>query len=267
METAEILHGQLIIGPAGSGKTTYCRYVFEHLQNISNREVILVNLDPDNNPNLSIRYQIDISDLIKLSDVMQKEKLGPNGSFLFCMDFLEKNLEWLQQRIYEEYLKAKQKILIEKLDRRRPYILFDCPGQIELYTNYPVFKNIVAALLNYNIVHNRIEASTINMVDSHYANDPGKFISVVLNSLLSMLHIESPFINVLSKADLMEKYGETDFGINFYSSYLPLDVKDPISLAKIINSADFANGFNMDSSSDYRIPKADFEASKYGNFM
>ncbi|KPM09190.1 hypothetical protein QR98_0077230, partial [Sarcoptes scabiei] len=218
METAEILHGQLIIGPAGSGKTTYCRYVLEHLQNISNREVILVNLDPDNNPNLSIRYQIDISDLIKLSDVMQKEKLGPNGSFLFCMDFLEKNLEWLQQRIYEEYLKAKQKILIEKLDRRRPYILFDCPGQIELYTNYPVFKNIVAALLNYKYCSQQSSSSnsktiqtklelrlvTINMVDSHYANDPGKFISVVLNSLLSMLHIESPFINVLSKADLME---------------------------------------------------------------
>ena len=36
---------QLVIGPAGSGKSTYCEYVSRHCE-LSKRTVHVVNLDP-----------------------------------------------------------------------------------------------------------------------------------------------------------------------------------------------------------------------------
>ena len=38
-----------------------------------------------------------------------------------------------------------------------------------------------------------------------------------------MLHIELPTVNVLSKVDLVEKYGKLEFGLDFYADVLDLD--------------------------------------------
>lgn len=48
----------------------------------------------------------------------------------------------------------------------------------------------------------------MHLVDSHYCTDPGKFISVLCTSLSTMLHVELPHVNVLSKMDLIEQYGK-----------------------------------------------------------
>lgn len=45
-------------------------------------------------------------------------------------------------------------------------------------------------------------------MDSHYCTDPGKFISVLCTSLATMLHVELPHVNLLSKMDLIEHYGK-----------------------------------------------------------
>lgn len=37
--------GQMVMGPAGTGKSTYCRVIQEHCQNVK-RTVHVVNLDP-----------------------------------------------------------------------------------------------------------------------------------------------------------------------------------------------------------------------------
>ena len=42
-------------------------------------------------------------------------------------------------------------------------------------------------------------------------------------SYLLLLHIELPHINILSKVDLIEKYGKLDFGIDFYTEVLDLE--------------------------------------------
>jgi hypothetical protein len=46
------------------------------------------------------------------------------------------------------------------------------------------------------------------LVDSYYCSVPSTYISTVLLSLSTMLHLELPHINVLSKIDLVEKYGK-----------------------------------------------------------
>lgn len=79
------------------------------------------------------------------------------------MDFLEKNIDWL----IEEILKHKN-----------CYLLFDLPGQIELYLNSESMKKIVEHLkfsekLNVDIV-------LCELFDSHYCYDKNLFLSVCL---------------------------------------------------------------------------------------
>lgn len=52
------------------------------------------------------------------------------------------------------------------------------------------------------------QLAAVHLVDSHYCTDPGKFISVLCTSLSTMLHVELPHVNVLSKMDLIEQYGK-----------------------------------------------------------
>jgi len=98
------------------------------------RKVAIVNLDPAND-DLPYECDIDISELITLQDAMEKLKLGPNGSLVYCMEFLEKNHEWLRKGL-------------DKL--RGHYFLFDCPGQVELYTHHSSVRNIAVQLQTWN---------------------------------------------------------------------------------------------------------------------
>ena len=126
-------YAQLVIGPPGSGKSTYCRGMKEFLSSLG-RKVVVVNLDPANSV-LPYECEIDISELIKLSEVMDGLKLGPNGSLVYCIEFLEKNLEWLKKQL-------------EKL--KGHYFLFDCPGQVELFTHHQSVRNIAARLQEWS---------------------------------------------------------------------------------------------------------------------
>ncbi|PNF35351.1 GPN-loop GTPase 2 [Cryptotermes secundus] len=193
--------GQLIIGPPGSGKTTYCHVVSKFLESIG-RKVAVINVDPANDM-LIYKAAVDISQLIKLEDAMSSLTLGPNGGLMFCMEFLEKNMDWLLQQLsnYKDH-----------------YFLFDCPGQVELYTHHNSMKNITANLVKYGL-----HLCSVHLVDAHYCSDPGKFISALLLSLSTMLQMELPHINVLSKIDLMVQYGKSlQFGIDFYTEVLDL---------------------------------------------
>ena len=53
-----------------------------------------------------------------------------------------------------------------------------------------------------------LQLAAVHLVDSHYCSDPAKFISVLLTSLSTMIQVELPHVNVLSKIDLIENYGK-----------------------------------------------------------
>lgn len=73
---------------------------------------------------------------------------------------------------------------------------------MELYTHEQSISNILQKMqkLEYRL-------SVVHLVDAHHCTDSAKFISVVLLSLSSMVRLEVPHINVLSKVDLMQQYG------------------------------------------------------------
>ncbi|XP_048469084.1 GPN-loop GTPase 2 [Rhincodon typus] len=195
-----VIFGQVVIGPPGSGKTTYCMGMQEFLSKLG-RKVAVVNLDPAND---LIPYQccVDIGELVKLDDVMDGLGLGPNGGLVYCMEYLEANLDWL----------------LDKLEQFKDcYFLFDCPGQVELYTHNCSVRNILAQLTKWNF-----RLTAVHLVDSHYCTDPAKFISILCTSLSTMLQVELPHVNILSKMDLIEQFGKLAFNLDYYTEVLDL---------------------------------------------
>lgn len=86
---------QLVIGPPGSGKSTYCDGMQQFLSAIG-RKCSVVNLDPANE-HTSYPCALDIRSLVTLEEVMADEALGPNGGVLYALEELEHNVEWLQR--------------------------------------------------------------------------------------------------------------------------------------------------------------------------
>ncbi|KAL1546890.1 GPN-loop GTPase qqt1, variant 2 [Salvia divinorum] len=192
-----MVFGQVVIGPPGSGKTTYCNGMSQFLQLVG-RKVAVINLDPAND-SLPYDCAINIEDLIKLEDVMAEHSLGPNGGLVYCMDFLEKNIDWLE---------AKLKPLLKD-----HYLLFDFPGQVELFFLHENAKKVIMRLIKKL----DLRLTAVHLIDAHLCSDPGKYISALLLSLSTMLHMELPHVNVLSKIDLIESYGKLAFNLDFYT--------------------------------------------------
>eukprot|EP00466_Bigelowiella_natans_P003485 jgi/Bigna1/38072/e_gw1.23.62.1 len=198
-----MLYLQLVIGPPGSGKSTFCAGMREFLTGIK-RDVAIINLDPANH-NLPYKCEVDIRDLIILNEVMEELELGPNGALIYCMEYLEKNIGWLKKAI-------------DKLEGK--YLIFDFPGQVELFTQHRACKKLA-----YVMTHDwNYRLCAVHLVDAHHCTDPNKYISVVLISLTTMLHLETPHVNFLSKCDLIEQYGRLKFGLQFYTDVV--DMKD-----------------------------------------
>lgn len=123
------LFGQLVIGPPGSGKTTYCHKICEFYKSIG-RKVTIINFDPANE-NMEYTTDIDIMQLIKVEEVMESLSLGPNGALMYCMEFLETNFDWLLKQIKGS---------------TSNYFIFDCPGKqhsifhINIQINHFVYR-------------------------------------------------------------------------------------------------------------------------------
>lgn len=174
--------GVMVLGPAGAGKSTFCNSIVSHMQTIGRRAHI-VNLDPAAEPN-KYEFTIDIRDLISLEDVMEEMSLGPNGALIYCFEYLLQNLDWLDEEIG---------------DYNDEYLIFDCPGQIELYTHIPVLPNIVRHLqqqLNFNLC-------ATYLLEAPFVIDTSKFFSGALSAMSAMILLELPHINILSKIDLV----------------------------------------------------------------
>ncbi|VVB07546.1 unnamed protein product [Arabis nemorensis] len=205
-----MVFGQVVIGPPGSGKTTYCNGMSQYLSLIG-RKVAIVNLDPANDA-LPYDCAVNIEELIKLEDVMVEPSLGPNGGLLYCMEYLEKNIDWLEAKL-KPFLKDH-------------YILFDFPGQVELFFNHESTKKFLTKLTKSF----DLRLTAVQLIDSHLCADPGNYVSALFLSLSTMLHMELPHVNVLSKIDLLGSYGKLAFNLDFYT-----DVQDLSYLERSLN--------------------------------
>jgi GTPase SAR1 family protein len=90
---------QLVIGPPGAGKSTYCNGMHQFMSAIG-RRCSIVNLDPANDKT-SYPCALDIRDLVTLEEIMAEDTLGPNGGVLYALEELENNFDWLKEGLQE----------------------------------------------------------------------------------------------------------------------------------------------------------------------
>jgi GTPase SAR1 family protein len=172
---------QIVIGPAGSGKSSYVKRVMEHFE-ISHRTVHAVNLDPAADE-LLYTPSVDIREAVSVSEAMNRHGFGPNGGLIFCMEQVVQDFEWFDEEIGEhEY----------------DYLLFDLPGQIELFSHLNILPRLFTHLQRkgYNLCG-------VFLLDSQFMCDPSKFLSGCLVALSAMTMLEIPYVSILSKCDLL----------------------------------------------------------------
>ncbi|KAI1081649.1 ATP-binding domain 1 family member B [Whalleya microplaca] len=186
---------QLVLGSPGSGKSTYCDGMHQFMSAIG-RECSVVNLDPANDKT-TYPCALDIRDLITLEEIMSDDNLGPNGGVLYAFEELENNIEWLENGLKE---------------LGESYVLFDCPGQVELYTHHNSLRNIFFKLqkMGYRLV-------VIHLSDSFCLTQPSLYISNLLLTLRAMLQMDLPHINVLTKIDKVASYDPLPFNLDYYT--------------------------------------------------
>ena len=86
-------------------------------------------------------------------------------------------------------------------DEDEDYILFDCPGQIELYTHMPVMRQLCELLttrFNFRLC-------AVFLLDAQFMVDGAKFLSGTMAALSVMANLELPHLNIVSKMDLLNK--------------------------------------------------------------
>ncbi|CAG7951440.1 unnamed protein product [Penicillium olsonii] len=186
---------QLVIGPPGAGKSTYCNGMHQFLGAIG-RQCSIVNLDPANDKT-SYPCALDVRDLVKLEEIMEEDKLGPNGGVLYALEELEQNFDWLEEGLKE---------------LGEDYILFDCPGQVELFTHHSSLRNIF-----FKIQKMGIRLIVVHLVDSYTLTLPSMYISALLLSLRAMLQLDLPHLNVLTKIDNLANYAPLPFNLDYYT--------------------------------------------------
>ncbi|KAK2351115.1 GPN-loop GTPase QQT1 [Trifolium repens] len=203
-------YAQLVIGPAGSGKSTYCSSLYQHCETVR-RAIHIVNLDPAAE-NFDYPVAMDVRELISLDDVMEELGLGPNGGLVYCMEHLEDNLnDWLDEEL-DNYLDDE-------------YLVFDCPGQIELYSHVPVFRNFVEHLKRRNF-----NVCVVYLLDSQFMVDVTKFISGCMASLSAMVQLELPHVSSYSMV-----------------SFIPLDLRKEKSIQYVLAQIDNCIQFGEDA--------------------
>ncbi|OEH80057.1 ATP binding domain-containing protein [Cyclospora cayetanensis] len=237
-------YGQLVIGPPGSGKSSYCFGMQQMLDALGRRHIV-VNLDPMNDL-LPYKCDIDVMDLVKGEDVMNAHSLGPNGGkaytsiytrkyihacnltdvlrfahsllplhFFTCDDLLAFLFTNYLPMIYcMEYLLENVDWLVDKLKAfTNSYVLIDCPGQVELFTHHDALRAIIRHLERLDF-----RMTAVQVVDSTLCTDAFKHISALLMSLNAQLQLELPHINVLSKVDLLRLHRkDLRFRLEFYA--------------------------------------------------
>lgn len=149
---------------------------------------------------------------------MEEVGLGPNGGLIYCFEFLMENLDWLTEALdslTEEYL-----------------IIFDMPGQIELYTHIPILPTLMKFLSQPGALDIRMAA--IYLLEATFVVDRAKFFAGTLSAMSAMLMLEVPHINVLSKMDLVKGQVKKKDMKRFLTPDVGLLEDDPIERSRRI---------------------------------
>eukprot|EP00475_Leptophrys_vorax_P041507 TRINITY_DN78265_c0_g1_i1.p1 TRINITY_DN78265_c0_g1~~TRINITY_DN78265_c0_g1_i1.p1 ORF type:complete len:206 (-),score=19.74 TRINITY_DN78265_c0_g1_i1:337-927(-) len=194
------------------------------------------------------------------------------------MEYLEENLDdWLKEQLDDFH--------------EDDYLLFDCPGQIELYSHIPVMRSFVDTLRRWDF-----HVCAVYLMDAQFISDEAKFISGCLASLSAMVALELPHVNVITKVDMLPdkrvldrflepepqlllsdlnrsmppRFAKLNAAIaqllDDYSlvNFLPLDISNEDSIQYVLSQVDTAIQFGEDADVKVRDEPEDDDGGDWG---
>ncbi len=195
-----------VVGPAGSGKSTFTAAFREWM--IKNEyDTVVVNLDPGAEI-LPYTPDVDIRDIVDLNSIMNEYGLGPNGAQIVAADMIANFVEELKREV-DNY--------------EADYIIYDTAGQIELFAFRAASKFIVDYL-------GGDRSMLAFLFDPSLAKTPSGFVSLLILSSSVYFRFYIPFINILSKVDIVEDkdlYNIAEWSKNWNSLYDALITENP----------------------------------------
>lgn len=172
----------LILGMAGSGKTTFLQRINAYLHS-KEKAPYVVNLDPAVHE-LPYPCNVDIRDTVNYKQVMKQYSLGPNGAIVTSLNLFATTFDQLLA-------------ILEKNRSSYRYFLLDTPGQIEVFTWSASGTIITEALgASYPTV-------VVYIMDTPRSANPITFMSNMLYAVSILYKYRLPFIVVFNKTDII----------------------------------------------------------------
>ena len=170
----------IVLGMAGSGKTTFVEKLEEEIAN-KDKESYIINLDP---AVLDTLYEpnLDIRDTVKYKEVMVSNNLGPNGAILTCLNLFSTNIDKAIS-----LLEPKQDL---------DFIVIDTPGQLEVFS-WSASGKLIAD--SFSLIFPSI---LIYIIDMPRCKNPNTFSSNMLYALSIMYKMKLPLLIAFNKADI-----------------------------------------------------------------
>ncbi|XP_034416656.1 GPN-loop GTPase 1 [Cyclopterus lumpus] len=173
----------LVLGMAGSGKTTFVQRLTAHLHSVKAPPYV-INLDPAVHE-VPFPANIDIRDTVNYKEVMKQYGLGPNGGIVTSLNLFATRFDQVMQ-------------FLEKKQQDHRYVLIDTPGQIEVFT-WSASGTIITETLASSF-----PCVVIYVMDTSRSVSPVTFMSNMLYACSILYKTKLPFIVAMNKTDIID---------------------------------------------------------------
>jgi len=182
----------IVLGMAGSGKTTFVQRLTSHLHSKGSPPYV-VNLDPACRE-VPYPANIDIRDTVNYKQVMKQYKLGPNGGIVTSLNLFATK--------FDQVLKLVG-------SKKSEFVIFDTPGQIEVFT-WSASGNIITEALAA-----QMPTVVVYVMDSVRSTSPVTFMSNMLYACSILYKCKLPFVLAMNKIDVVSHQYALDWMEDF----------------------------------------------------
>ncbi len=179
----------IVLGMAGSGKTTFVQRLASDLHagrgTDTRKPPYVVNLDP---ACLEVPFpaNVDIRDTVNYKEVMKQYGLGPNGAIVTSLNLFATKFDQVLG------------LLDKRCDGSCDYVIFDTPGQIEVFT-WSASGNIITEALA-----SQFPTVIVYVMDTVRSSNPVTFMSNMLYACSILYKTRLPFVIVMNKTDVID---------------------------------------------------------------
>ena len=182
----------IVLGMAGSGKTTFVQRLTADLHSKKTPPYV-VNLDPACRE-VPYPANIDIRDTVKYKQVMKQYQLGPNGGIVTSLNLFATKFDQVLE-------------LVSK--KENEFVIFDTPGQIEVFTWSASGSIITEALAA------QFPTVVVYVMDCVRSTSPVTFMSNMLYACSILYKCKLPFVIAMNKIDVVSNQYALDWMQDF----------------------------------------------------